>query len=42
MVFQVYALINNVEEVEVERFYAYLQELLEVIPLKNVLFITGD
>ena len=29
-------------EVEVERFYEYLQDLLEITPKKDVLFIIGD
>ena len=32
----------NAEEAEVERFYKDLQELLELTPKKDVLFITGD
>ena len=39
---QVYALISNVEEAEDEWFYEDLQELLELTPKKDVLFITGD
>ena len=35
-------LTNNAEEVEVEQFYEDLQDLLELIPPKNVLFIRGD
>ena len=42
MVIQVYALINNAEEAEVERFYEDLQDLLELKPKKDVLFIIGD
>ena len=42
MVIQVYALTSNAEEAEVERFYEDLQDLLELIPPKNVLFIIGD
>ena len=42
MVIQVYAPTNNAEEAEVERFYEDLQDLLELTPLKNVLFIMGD
>ena len=38
-VIQVYALINNAEELEVEWFYEDLQDLLELIPKKDVLFI---
>ena len=38
-VIQVYAPTSNTEEAEVERFYEGLQELLELIPQKDVLFI---
>ena len=41
-VIQVYAPISNAEEVEVVRFYEDLQELLELIPKKDVFFIVGD
>ena len=41
-VIQVYAPNNNAEEVEVERFYEDLQDLLELTPKKDVLFIIGD
>ena len=41
-VIQVYAPTNNVEEAEVERFYEDLQDLLELTPQKDVLFILGD
>ena len=41
-VIQVYAPISNTEEAEVEWFYEDLQDLLEVTPKKDVLFITGD
>ena len=41
-VIQVYALISNAEETEVEWFYEDLQDLLELTPKKDVLFITGD
>ena len=34
--------VSNTEEVEVEQFYEDLQELLELTPQKDVLFITGD
>ena len=34
--------ISNAEEAEVERFYEDLQDLLELTPKKNVLFIIGD
>ena len=33
---------NNAEEAEVERFYEDLQDLLEITPQKDVLFIIGD
>ena len=39
---QVYAPTSNAEEAEVERFYEDLQELLELTPKKDVLFIIGD
>ena len=42
MVIQVYAPTSNAEEAEVERFYEDLQELLELTPQKDVLFIIGD
>ena len=41
-VIQVYALTNNAEEAEVEWFYEYLQDLLELTPKKDVLIIIGD
>ena len=41
-VIQVYALTSNAEEAEVEWFYEDLQELLELSPKKDVLFIMGD
>ena len=41
-VIQVYAPISNAEEAEVERFYKDLQDLLELTPKKDVLFIIGD
>ena len=41
-VIQVYALTNNAEEAEVERFYEDLQDLLELTPKKDVLFIIQD
>ena len=40
-VIQVYAPTSNTEEAEVERFYEDLQDLLELTPQKDVLFITG-
>ena len=39
---QVYAPTSNAEEAEVERFYEDLQDLLELTPKKDVLFIIGD
>ena len=42
MVIQVYALSSNAEEAEVEQFYEDLQDLLELTPKKDVLFIIGD
>ena len=39
---QVYALTHNAEEAEVEQFYENLQDLLELTPKKDVLFIIGD
>ena len=39
---QVYVLTSNAEEVEVEWFYEDLQDLLELTPQKNVLFIIRD
>ena len=41
-VIQVYAPTSNVEEAEVEQFYEDLQDLLELTPQKDVLFIIGD
>ena len=41
-VIQVYAPTSNDEEAEVERFYEDLQDLLELTPKKDVLFIIGD
>ena len=42
MVIQVYAPTSNAEEAEVERFCEDLQDLLELTPQKEVLFIIGD
>ena len=42
MVIQVYVPTSNAEEAEVERFYEDLQDLLELTPKKDVLFIIGD
>ena len=41
-VIQAYALTSNAEEAEVEQFYEDLQDLLELTPKKDVLFIIGD
>ena len=41
-VIQVYAPTSNAEEAEVEWFYEDLQDLLELTPKENVLFIIGD
>ena len=41
-VIQVNAPTSNAEEAEVEQFYEDLQDLLELTPQKDVLFITGD
>ena len=42
MLIQVYAPVSNAEEAEVEQVYENLQELLELTPQKDVLFIIGD
>ena len=42
MVIQVYAPTSNAKEAEVEQFYEDLQDLLELTPRKNVLFIIED
>ena len=42
MVIQVYALTSNAKEAEVEQFYEDLQDLLELTPKKDVIFIIGD
>ena len=41
-VIQVYAPTSNAEDAEVKQFYEDLQELLELTPKKDVLFIIGD
>ena len=41
-VIQVYAPTSNAEETEVERFYEDVEDLLELTPKKDVLFIIGD
>ena len=40
-IIQVYALTSNAEEAEVKQFYEDLQDLLELTPQKDVLFIVG-
>ena len=42
MVIQVYAPTSNAEEAEVEQPYEDLQDLLELTPKKDVIFIIGD
>ena len=42
MVVQVYAPNSNAEEAEVERFCEDLQDLLELTPKKDILFLTRD
>ena len=39
---QVYALTSNTKEAEVKQFYENLQDLLELTPKKDVLFIIRD
>ena len=41
-VIQVYAPTSNAEEAEAQRFYDDLQDLLELTPQKDILFIIGD
>ena len=41
-VIQVYAPTSNAEEAEIEWFYEDLQDLLELTPPKDVIFIIGD
>ena len=42
MVIQVFAPTSNAEKAEVERFYEDLQDILELTPQRDVLFIIGD
>ena len=42
MIIQAYAPTSNAEEAEVEQFYEDLQDLLELTPKKDVLFIIGN
>ena len=41
-IIQIYAPTSNAEAAEVERFYEDLQDLLELTPPKDILFIIGD
>ena len=41
-VIQVFVLSSNAEEADVEQFYEDLQDLLELTPQKDVLYIIGD
>ena len=41
-IIQTYAPVRNDEEAEVEQFYEDLQDIVELIPNKDVLFIIGD
>ena len=41
-IIQLYAPTSNAEEAEVEQFYEDLQDLVELTPKKDVLFIIGD
>ena len=41
MIFQAYAPTSNTEEAEIEQFYKDQQDLLELTPEKDVLFIAG-
>jgi len=41
-VIQVYASTSNAEEAKIEWFHENLQDLLELTPKKDVLFIIGD
>ena len=41
-IIQVYAPTSNAEEAEAEQFYEDLQDLLELTPKKDILFIIGD
>ena len=42
MVIQAYAPTSNTTEAEVEQFYEDLQDILELTPKKDILFIIGD
>ena len=42
IVIQVYFLTSSAKEAEVEWFYEHLQDLLELTPKKDVIFLIGD
>ena len=42
IVIQVYSPSTDVKETEADQFYEDLQDLIELIPPQNVLFIIGD
>ena len=42
VIIRVYAWTSNAEETEIEQFYEDLQDLLELIPKKDILFVIGD
>ena len=42
MIIQVYAPTSTTEKAEVEEFYEDLQDLVELTPKKDILFIIGD
>ena len=39
---QIYAPTTKVEKAEIDQFYEDIQEFLELIPKKDIVFITGD
>ena len=41
-VIQVYAPTSNTKKAEIEKFYEDIQDLLDLTPKKDVLFIIGD
>ena len=41
-VIQVYAPTSNTKKAEIEKFYEDIQDLLDLTPKKEVLFIIGD
>ena len=42
VVFQIYTLTSNAEEADIEWFYEDLQDLLELTPKQDVLFVIWD